>query len=137
MCVWIPETSRARRLTISLLLLWRGWQIPADGEKRLPTRSPPPPPPACDTRAFVWHITHIPTSRCIRRHYNYRLKPLQLPGSALSGRPPEHRTHRAQMTKGIIGGRRGESAGRGRRTDGQTVCKQVFYCVHKIYYVGT
>lgn len=115
--MWIAATSRVRRLTISLLL-WRGWQIPADGEKRLPTR----PPPACDTRAFVWHnIIHIPTSRCIRRHYNYRLKPLQLPGSALSGRPPEHHTHRAQMIKGIIGvqrrrgGRRVESEG-----DGQT-----------------
>jgi len=123
-CVWIPETSRARRLTISLLLLWRGWQIPADGEKRLPTRSPPPP--AFDTRAFVWYITHIPTSRCIRRHYNYRLKPLQLPGSALSGRPPEHRTHRAQMTKGIIGGRRGESAAEGDAQTGRPYANKYF-----------
>jgi len=88
-CVWIAATSRIRRLTISLLL-WRGWQIPADGEKRLPTI----PPPACDTRAFAWYVTHVPASRCIPCHYNYRLEPLLLPGSALSGRRPEHRTHR-------------------------------------------
>jgi len=133
-CVLIAATSRIRRLTISLLL-WRGWQIPADGEKKASDQA------AARMRYTRLCMVYYPyTSRCIRRHYNYRLKPLQLPGSALSGRPPEHRTHRAQMIKGIIiGARRGGD--RGRRTDGPTrvrvVCKQVFYCVNKIYYLGT